>query len=93
MTAVACPVCRTRNLLPVDTHPRETFACPDCGEVSSISNLPTDEDTPAVTRGTAWGLALVLMFGVVTGFTGYFVTAKHIAPALKAPAGVQVAAQ
>ena len=128
MITVACPVCRTRCRLPGDAHPREPFACPDCGEVSSIPNLPAYNTrpvlewavdgapaiearslgrydpvgaepppyvpySPAVTTGTAWGLALVAMFGVVTGFMGYFVTAKHIAPALKAQAAQHAAAQ
>src|SRR5882672_1727275 len=102
MISVACPICRTRCRLPSDAHPREPFACPDCGEVSSIPNLPAYNAkpvlewaidgppaadcralgrydpavaveappyvpySPAVTTGTAWGMAMVAMLGVVT---------------------------
>lgn len=86
MITIACPVCRTQ--LPSDVDPTDPFACPDCGDVTAISHQP-----PAAVAGTTWGLALVVMCGVVTGFMGYFVTAKHIAPALKTPSAQRVAGQ
>jgi hypothetical protein len=50
-------------------------------------------DPVAAASRTTWGLAMVVLAGLLAGFLGTLLAAKYVAPALRASAAQQVAAQ
>ena len=51
-----------------------------------------EAEVAAVSR-TTWALAMVILAGLLAGFLGTLLAAKYVAPALRASAAQQVAAQ